>query len=74
LQNIIEDKKLYPISCIKGLSNQTRMKLVNSRVVLIKQLVEEEPLKLSEATGISKELKRIIEKAKVSPYLNAKPN
>jgi hypothetical protein len=74
LQNMIEEKKVYPLSCIKGLSNQTRMKLVNSGVVLIEQLVEEEPSKLSEETDISKELlKRIIEKTKTSAYLNAKP-
>lgn len=74
LQNMIEEKKVYPISCIRGLSNQTRIKLVNSGVVLIKQLVEEEPSKLSEETELSKEfLKRIIEKAKTSAYFNAKP-
>jgi len=74
LQNMIEEKKVYPISCIRGLSNQTRIKLVNSGVVLIKQLVEEEPSKLSEETDLSQEfLKRIIEKAKTSAYLNAKP-
>jgi HJR/Mrr/RecB family endonuclease len=74
LQNMIEEKKVYPISCIRGLSNQTRMKLVNSGVVLIKQLVEEETSKLSEETDLSKEfLKRIIEKAKTSAYFNAKP-
>ena len=72
LQNMIEEKKVYPISCIRGLSNQTRIKLVNSGVVLMKQLVEEEPSKLSEETDISTEfLKRIIEKAKNSAYLNA---
>jgi HJR/Mrr/RecB family endonuclease len=74
LQSMIEQKKVYPISCIRGLSNQTRIKLVNSGVVLIKQLVEEEPSKLSEETDLSQEfLKRIIEKAKTSAYLNAKP-
>jgi hypothetical protein len=74
LQSMIEQKKVYPTSCIRGLSNQTRIKLVNSGVVLIKQLVEEEPSKLSEETDLSQEfLKRIIEKAKTSAYLNAKP-
>jgi HJR/Mrr/RecB family endonuclease len=74
LQNMIEEKKVYPISCIKGLSNQTRMKLVNSGIVLIKQLVEQEPSKLAEETDLSKKyLKQTIEKAKTSAYLNPNP-
>jgi hypothetical protein len=70
LQNMIEEKKLYPLSCIKGLSSETKMKLVNSGIVLMKQLVEEEPSKLAGETGISREnLKGIIEKAKTSTYM-----
>jgi hypothetical protein len=75
LQNMIEEKKLYPLSCIKGLNNETKMKLVNSGIVLMKQLVEEEPSKLARETGISREiLKKIIEKAKTSTYLVNKIN
>ena len=67
LQNMIEEKKLYPISCLRGLKRITKTKLVNSGVVLIKQLFEEKPSTISRKTGISKEtLKQIIEKAETS--------
>jgi hypothetical protein len=67
---MIEEKKLYPLSCIKGLNSETKMKLVNSGIVLMKQLVEEEPSRLAGETRISREiLKGIIEKAKTSTYL-----
>jgi hypothetical protein len=70
LQNMIEEKKLYPLSCIKGLNSETKMKLVNSGVVLMKQLIEEEPERLAKETGISREVLRgIVEKARVSKYL-----
>src|SRR4030066_1990637 len=70
LQNMIEEKKLYPLSCLRGLNSETKMKLVNSGIVLMKQLVEEEPSRLARETGISREiLKGIIENAKGSTYL-----
>ena len=75
LQNMIAQKKLYPLSCIKGLKSETKMKLANSGIVLMKQLLEEKPSKLARETGISLEiLKRIIEKAKTSTYLLQKAN
>ena len=75
LQNMIEEKKLYPLSCLRGLKSENRMQLVNSGIVLMKQLVEEEPSKLARETGISREiLKKIIEKAKTSTYLVKKIN
>jgi len=70
LQNMIEEKKLYPLSCIKGLNSEIKMKLVNSGIVLMKQLVEEETSKLARETAISREiLQKITEKAKTSTYL-----
>ena len=70
LQSMIEEKKLYPLSCIKGLKSEVKMKLVNSGIVLMKQLVEEETSKLARETAISRGiLKNIIEKAKTSTYL-----
>ena len=75
LQNMIEEKKLYPLSCLRGLKSETRMPLVNSGIVLMKQLVEEETSKLARETAISREiLKNIIEKAKTSTYLVKKIN
>jgi len=67
LQNLIEEKNLYPLSCLRGLKNESRTKLVNSGVVLIEQLFEENLSSLARRTGIQKEtLKQIIEKAKTS--------
>jgi len=75
LQNMIEEKKLYPLSCIKGLDSEIKMKLVISGYVLMKQLVEENPLKIARKTGIArKNIQRIIEKAKTSTYLLEKAN
>jgi HJR/Mrr/RecB family endonuclease len=69
LQNMIEEKKLYPLSCIKGVNRETKMRLVNSGVVLINQLLEEEPSKLASETGIPREtLKMIIKKAENSTF------
>jgi hypothetical protein len=70
---MIEEKKVYPISCIRELSNQNRMKLVSSGIVIMKQLVKEKPSMLAKETGISRDiLAGIIEKAKTSTYLNVK--
>ena len=70
LQNMIEEKKLYPLSCIKGLNSEVKMRLVNLGIVLMKQLVDEEPSRIAMKTGVSREnIQRIIEKAKTSTYL-----
>jgi Holliday junction resolvase-like predicted endonuclease len=75
LQNMIEEKKLYPLSCIKGLNSEIKMKLVISGIVLMKQLVEENPSKIAKNTGISRKIiQRIIKKAKTSTYLLEKVN
>jgi HJR/Mrr/RecB family endonuclease len=75
LQNMIEEKNLYPLSCLRGLKSETRMQLVNSGMVLMRQLVEDEPSKLARKTGISREiLKKIIEKAKTTTYSLKKIN
>jgi hypothetical protein len=67
LQNMIEEKNLYPLSCLRGLKGETKTKLVNSGIVLMKQLFEEEPSTLARKTGVQKEtLKQIIEKARTS--------
>lgn len=63
LQYMIEEKRAYPLSCIKRLNKETKMKLVNSGIVLVRQLVEEDPSKLARRTGISQKiLKDIVQK------------
>jgi Holliday junction resolvase-like predicted endonuclease len=67
LQNLIEEKDLYPLSCLRGLNRENRAKLVNSGVVIMKQLFEEKASTLARNTGITKEtLKQIIDKANTS--------
>jgi hypothetical protein len=60
-------KKTYPLSCLRDLKRETKTKLVNSGIVLMKQLFEEKPSTLARKTGVQKEtLRQIIEKAKTS--------
>jgi len=65
LQKMIEEKKLYPLSCLRGLNDDARMKLVNSGIILISQLLNEDPRAIAQKTGLPREfLRGIIEKAK----------
>jgi hypothetical protein len=64
LQEIIEAKELYPLSCLRGLKSEVRLRLVESGVVLIKELLGENPFVLARKIGLSQEtVKEIIEKA-----------
>ena len=65
LQTMIEEKKLYPVTLLKGLNAQTRNKLASKGVILLRQLTEETPKELRKQTGIPKEkLESMIGKAK----------
>jgi hypothetical protein len=65
LQTMIEEKKLYPITFLKGLNAETRNKLAHNGVILLKQLTEKNPTELRRQTGISKEkLGSIVGKAR----------
>lgn len=67
LQKMIEAKRLYPLSCLRGLRDNLRLRLVNSGIVLIKQLLEQDPVELGKKSGLSQEvLGEIIEKARSS--------
>jgi hypothetical protein len=64
LQNMISEKKLYPLSCLRGLSGDTRMKLVEAGIVLIGQLLDENLHELAKKTRIPEDtLQGIEEKA-----------
>jgi len=52
LQSMIEAKNLYPLSCIKGLSEDNRLHLADSGVVLINQVMEEDSVALARKTGL----------------------
>jgi len=66
LQSMIEAKNLYPLSCVRGLSIDTRMQLADSGVVLINQLMEEDAVVLARQTGLSQEVIRKI-KERIEP-------
>ncbi|PVX26102.1 MAG: restriction endonuclease [Candidatus Bathyarchaeum sp.] len=55
LQTMIQEKKLYPVTFLRGLNAQTRSKLAANGVLLLKQLVEMRPAELRSQTGVSKE-------------------
>lgn len=64
LQTMIETKKLYPMTCLKGLNADVKEKLTSAGILLIKQLAEKNPEKLRRETKIPTEtLKSMIEKA-----------
>jgi hypothetical protein len=66
LQNLIEDKKLYPITILRGLRSPVRDKLVSAGIVMIKQLTEIDPIELRRRARISKnDSESIINKAKI---------
>ena len=65
LQTMIEEKKLYPITYLRGLDNVTKRKLVSHGIVLLKQLIGNTPKELRH-TGISKSaLELLIKKSRV---------
>jgi hypothetical protein len=65
LQNMIREKKLYPLSCLRGLRGETRMKLVESGIVLIGQLLGEDLSELAKKTRLPQAaLRGIAEKAR----------
>jgi hypothetical protein len=65
LQTMIEEKKLYPITILKGLNADTRNKLASNGIVMLKQLTTQNITELKRQTGISKDkLLSIIEAAR----------
>jgi Restriction endonuclease/ATP cone domain len=65
LQNMISEKKLYPLSCLKGLSNEHRLRLVNAGIVIIGELLSEDSYNLSRRTNLSQDaVEKIREKAR----------
>ncbi len=44
LRDIVERHKLIPLSCLRGISTETRTRLVEAGIVLIKQLLEQDGL------------------------------
>ncbi|MGD0451115.1 MAG: restriction endonuclease [Candidatus Bathyarchaeia archaeon] len=67
LRDAIEKNKLYPLSCLRGVSVEERRRLVDSGIVLIKQLFDQDRLTIERKTGLPKAtVLSIIEKAQHS--------
>jgi hypothetical protein len=65
LQDLIEEKKIYPITCIKMLKKDARMKLLSNGIITLKQLVREEREELARKTALErKTLETIRDRAK----------
>lgn len=55
LRDIVEKYKLYPLSCLRGISLEARLRLVDVGIVLIKQLREQDVGYVERKTGLSHE-------------------
>jgi Holliday junction resolvase-like predicted endonuclease len=65
LRETVEKHKLYPLSCLRGLSTETRLRLVDVGIVLIKQLLEQDSSYLERHTGLSRQaVQSLVEKAR----------
>jgi hypothetical protein len=67
LRDTVEKYKLYPLSCLKGVSTETRRRLVEAGIVLMKQLLEQDSQYIGRKIGLSQEtVLSIMEKARHS--------
>lgn len=65
LREIVEKHKLYPLSCLRGVNKQVRLRLVGAGIVLIKQLIEQDCKYLEKKTILPKQtVLKLMKKAK----------
>ncbi len=65
LRETVEKHKLYPLSCLKGVNKETRLKLVEAGIVLIRQLLEQDSRYIERHIHLSHEnVLSIMEKAR----------
>ena len=66
LRGMIEEKKLYPLTCLRGLRREAQEKLGNVGVVLMKQVIEEDLPRLARRTGLSQMvLGEVVKRARI---------
>ncbi|MCW3982781.1 MAG: ATP cone domain-containing protein [Candidatus Bathyarchaeota archaeon] len=64
LKETINKYKLYPLSCLRGVKVETRLRLVEAGIVLIKQLLQQDAHYLERKLGLPyKEVAALLEKA-----------
>jgi hypothetical protein len=64
LRDIVEKYKLYPLSCLRGVSTETRRRLVEAGIVLMKQLLEQDTRYIGRKIGSKETVSSIMEKAR----------
>jgi hypothetical protein len=65
LRDTVEKYTLYPLSCLRGVNTETRRRLVEVGIVLIKQLLEQDSRYIGRKIGVSQEtVSSIMEKAR----------
>jgi len=65
LREMVEKHRLYPLSCLRGLSAKVRLHLVEAGIVVIKQLLEQDLRYLERKTELPREaVLTIMEKAR----------
>jgi hypothetical protein len=65
LRDIVEKHKLYPLSCLRGITTEARLRLVEAGIVLIQQLLEQDSHYLERKIGLTpKTVFSIMEKAR----------
>jgi hypothetical protein len=65
LEQMIEEKKFYPITFLKSLDRDTQAKLGDNGIVLLKQLTEMNPNEISKKIGVKKDkIENLIKKTK----------
>jgi Holliday junction resolvase-like predicted endonuclease len=67
ISDMVQNGKLHPLSCLRGLKDEARMRLVNAGIVLIKQVLDADGVELARKTGLPPHVAwQIIEKAQAS--------
>jgi Holliday junction resolvase-like predicted endonuclease len=56
LRDMVQNSALYPLSCLRGIKYETRMRLVNSGIVLVKQLLDADGSELARKAGLPREV------------------
>jgi len=65
LREMVEKHRLYPLSCLRGINEKVRLRLVEAGIVVIKQLLEQDSRYIERKTDLPREtVLSIMEKAR----------
>lgn len=64
LEQLIQEKELYPVTIMKALDSRTQAKLGDAGILLIQELTDSDPTMLSEKTRIPRDkIKKLVDRA-----------